>query len=78
MGERIPYVTGVVHGMTLARPIDESDDMVPWLHDCVDQMKPSQLDVIVAEYISQHPELNGARLDVLTFLSFQKTCRKRR
>lgn len=78
MGERIFYVTGVVHGMTLARPIDESDDMVPWLHECIANKQPYQLDVIVAGYISNHPELFDAGLDVITFLAFQKSCRKKR
>jgi len=78
MNERIFYVTGVVHGMTLTRPIEEGDDMVPWLHECIAKKKPYQLDVIVAGYISKHPELNGAGLDVVTFLAFQKSCRKSR
>ncbi len=78
LGERISYVTGVVHGMTLARPIDEADDMVPWLHDCIANLPPNQLDMIVSGYIKKHPELNDARLDVLTFLAFQRSCRKKR
>ncbi len=78
MGERIFYVTGVVHGMTLARPMEEGDDMVPWLHGCIAKKQPYQLDVIVAGYISNHPELYDASLDVVTFLAFKKSCRKKR
>ncbi len=78
LAERISYVTGVVHGMTLARPIDDGDDMVPWLHNCIANLSPNQLDVVVAGYIKKPPELNDARLDVLTFLAFQKSCRTKR
>lgn len=78
LSERISYVTGVVHGMTLARPIDDGDDMVPWLHNCIANLSGKQLDVVVAGYIKKHPALNDARLDVLTFLAFQKSCRTKR
>lgn len=78
LDERVAYVTGVVHGMTLARPIDDGDDMVPWLHNCIANLPPDQLDRVVGSYIKKHPELNDAGLDVLTFLAFQKNCRKKR
>lgn len=71
------YVNGFVHGMAIVRPMADEDTIVPWLSKCIERMGPVQFEQTLTAYISEHPELQDARLDVLAFLAFKAECRKK-
>ncbi len=71
------YVNGFVHGMSIVQPMADENAIVPWLETCIGRMGPVQFEKTLTEYITAHPELQDARLDVLAFLAFKAECRKR-
>jgi hypothetical protein len=65
--ERKAYAVGVVEGMALAHFFEAPDEKLKWLHKTVAGITPSQLSMVILNYIRERPYDWQKPLSVLSY-----------